>query len=141
MSTLFYSYSIAAGWNVALANLVNVQNLFGRAVWVPNRGNPVDTFPNRLVTLSGREVSEGRVNHEWKFIILPIAKLTLFEDTYLSSATVVSAQVTIYTRLHARGTYARYNAWVALPQPGEDYEYDRGYVRNLRIRFNNMIAL
>lgn len=137
---LRYQYSIAAGSNIALASLVNIENLFGKTKYAPNRQNPVDVYPVRTVTFSGRVTGEGRINHEWTFKALPIALLKLIEDNYHTNGTVTSAQVTIYTRLHNRATYVRYNAWSILPQPGEDYEYDRGYARNLVWKFHNLVV-
>lgn len=142
MTTLVSEYAIALGSSVALSGLLNVQVLFGRAVWTPNRNKPVDPYPTRIQTLGGRVVGEGRINHEWLFAALPITKLKIIEDTYHTNGTVVSAQVTIYTRLHNRAAYQRYNAWSILPQPGEDYEIGaHGYIRNLRWRFTNLVAL
>lgn len=132
-----YSYAIAAGWNVALGSLTNVETLLG----VPPRTQPIDRFPVRTRTLSS-EVGEGALFHVWEFDEgLKKAKLKIIEDTYLTNGTVVKAQVTINTREHIRDTYTRWNAWIFLPQPGQDYNLDRGLARTLRVRFRLVAQL
>jgi len=139
-----YDYRIAAGHNVALAALVNVETLPGFAgagVRIPPASQPVNPYPNRVVALSGREYGDGVITHVWEFSTLPIAALEYLITTYLSGGTLASAPVTIYTRRHDRGVYARYNAYLTYPVPGEDYRYTRRHVLDLRLRFNGLELL
>jgi hypothetical protein len=131
-----YDYRIAAGTDVALVSLTNVEDLL---TFAP-RSQPVDIYPVRRTVLSGAVVGNGTVNHVWTWAVLPIADVKLLEDTFFTSGTVVSANVTIYTRRHDRAAYTRYNAIAVLPQPGQDFEYDRKYARNVRLTFRNLTA-
>jgi len=56
--------------------------------------------------------------------------------------TVVSTAVSIYTRRHVDGDYARYNAYMVLPsRKAQDLTYlGQGWL-NVRIRFNKLEAL
>jgi len=133
-----YSYAIAAGWNVALVSLTNVETLLG----VPPRTQPINRYPVREKVLSQREYGHGARFHVWEFDEgIKKAKLEILEDTYLTSGTVVSAQVTIYTREHIQNTYTRWNAWLYLPLVNQDYTLDRGLCRNLRVRFGLVTQL
>jgi len=140
-----YSYAIGAGWNTALASLTNPENLSQfvvRGLPAPPNSQPVNLFPIREITGSGKPLGHGRVDHAWLWTLLPPAALLWIENTFFSSGTLVYAQVTINTRTHNRGvtTYVRYNAWAELPMPGRDYTYDRTMFRNVTLRFYDLIA-
>lgn len=132
----FADFRIAAGWNVALGSLTNVENI--SQIMYPPKVTPVDGYPVRRIALSGKVYGDGRIDHVWEYRSITTTALYYIIDTYLSTAT--SAAVTIYT-LSRVGTYARYNATLVLPQPGVDYDVAGTVVENLRLRFNGLVAL
>jgi hypothetical protein len=141
-----YDYRIASGHNVALGSLTNVENigqLWLAGVRPPPVTVPVNTYPTRYIALSGIEYGDGLIKHEWRFSIIPSTGLDYLQDTYLGAVTVVSAAVTIYTRLQDQGVnvYARYNAYLARPIPGQDYQYRQRKIINLALRFNGLVAI
>lgn len=138
-----YSYAIGTGWNTALASLTNPENLsvfVVRGQPAPPTSQPVNLFPIREVTGGGKPYGYGRVDHVWLWPLLPQLAVKWIEDTLFSSGTVVSAQVTINTRLHNRDTYVRYNAYAELFAPGRDYTYDRKMFRNVALLFYGLVA-
>ena len=144
-----YSYAWAAGHNVALASLHNVETDIGarnrrdansalRRVGISSQ--PVDAFPIRRRVMSGRERGDGNIAHEWTMILAALGVKYVLTQ-YLSSGTVASAAMTINTRRHELGDYARYNCYLVLPKPGEDIEYLRSGVFRVRWRFVDLEKL
>lgn len=150
MISPLYDYRLAAGHNVALANLNNIETHIGQQnrkvaggrLYPIGITSPVlDLFPVRGQLLSGRERGDGFVDHEWNLRLVALgARYLLY--TYLTNMTVVSSAVTIYTRRHVDGDYARYNAYMVLPsRKAQDMTYlGQGWL-NVRIRFNKLEAL
>lgn len=139
-----YLYAIAPGHNVALVSLANIENIsaFRKGhVALPPKSQPVDVFPVRRKTLSGKTWGGGVPDHQWTWDVLPVAALEYLEDTYLSGAAVASAPVTINTRRHDQGVYTRYNAYITLPQPSVDYAYRQGKVLGLTLTFTHLVAI
>lgn len=144
MAQLGYLYAIATGSSVALASLINVEDL----LWphtkprrIVPRSQPVNAFPVRTTLGSGRVRGDGAINHAWEFTAIPVAAVDYLMTYLFSSGTVVSTACTIYTRRHDLDDYARYNAWAVLPVPGQDMEYLRQNVLRLTIRFTDLTAL
>lgn len=144
-----YSYAWAAGHNIALANLTNVENDIGpfnyRATgWgltrVAIQSQPVDIFPIRTLLDAGYERGDGLINHEWRMTLAKFGVKRVL-DAYLSSGTVASTAMTIYTRRHELDSYARYNCYLTLPKPGETLTYLRENVFEVAWRFTNLVAL
>lgn len=143
-------YRWAAGNNVALANLKNIENELRprnyRTVGdapknVGIRSQPVDAFPVRTRLMNGQERGDGRIDHALDMVLMTYAVRYVL-DTYLSSGTVVSAPMTLYTRRHELDSYARYNANLTLPSvENGDLEYLRQGVFRVRWRFTNLEAL
>ena len=145
-----YDYRIAAGHGVALGSLNNIESHIGQQ----NRKTPtgklfpvgisspiLDMFPVRAGLLSGRERGDGNINHEWNLQLVTYgARYLLF--TYLTNRTVVSSAVTIYTRRHVAGDYARFNAYMTLPSPqGSDITRIGKDTFAIRLRFTDLEAL
>lgn len=140
----FYSYSIAVGSSVALASLSNIEDVllpYTRPLRIAPRSQPVNAYPVRTVLGSGRERGDGLVTHAWEFTAIPVAAVDYLMTYLFSSGTVVSTACTIYTRRHDLDDYARFNAQVILPVPGQDLEYLRQGVFRLVLRFNDLVAL
>lgn len=145
-----YDYRIAAGHGVALASLNNIETHIGQQnrktadgkLFAVGISSPVlDTFPVRTPLLSGRERGDGNINHEWNLQLVTYgARYLLF--TYLTNMTVVSSAVTIYTRRHINGDYARYNAYLILPsrEAGDITRIGRDTF-TIRLRFTKLEAL
>lgn len=133
-----YDYRLASGWNVALASMTNIETLL--LAVVPLRRLPpasvLDRYPQRATVLSGRTFGDGPARLEWRWDVLPMAALRRIQDTYLSGS-VVSAQVTVYTRDPDAGatSYVRANAYLTRPQPGTDYTMRQNRALDLTLRF------
>lgn len=133
-----YDYRLASGWNVALASMTNIETLL--LAVVPLRRLPpvslLDRYPQRATLLSGRTFGDGPARLEWRWDVLPMAALRRIQDTYLSGS-VVSAQVTVYTRDPDAGatSYVRANAYLTRPQPGTDYDMLQNRALDLTLRF------
>lgn len=143
-------YAIAAGHNVALASLNTIETHVGQQnrkvangrLFKVGISSPVlDLYPVRVSLLSGRERGDGFINHEWNVRLVTLGAKFLL-NTYLSNMTVVSSAVTIYTRRHVQGDYARYNAYLILPsrEAGDITALGNDWF-NIRLRFRNLEAL
>jgi hypothetical protein len=140
-----YDYRIANNWDISLGSLANVETMLK-----PYTGNrsiaPVsqflEPFPIRERTLDGVERGEGTLSIVWTFRALPLAAFQYLIDTFftVSGAQVASRQVTIYTRNH-KFQYARYNANVQRPVVGAEYSHRKGFVVDITIRFDGLVAL
>ena len=116
-------YAFAAGWNVALGNLHNVQDtlyplnvLNGKPVLVTIASSIIDPFPVRVGTVDGAESGDGYVNQDW-FLSLVVGGYKYLLDTFFSSETVVATPLTVYTRRHEHADFVRYNVQAILPSP------------------------
>ena len=144
MAQLPYSYSIATGSNVALVSLTNVEDLiwnYTRPRRIVPRSQPVNAFPVRTTTGSGRERGDGAIDHSWEFTAIPVAAVDYLMSFLWAGGTVVSTAVTINTPRHELDEYFRANAYAILPVPGQDLEYLRAGVLRMVIRFNDLVAL
>lgn len=139
--TCSYDYRWATGYDVALINLVNVEtNLFpyARNYFLPPKTQPLKLYPIRRKVESGRIIGNGRTVHIWHWDALPVAALNYIEDTYITTGGVQQASkpMTVYTRQANQLNYIRVNVEIELPQPDEDYTYDRGLVFNLNLKLH-----
>ena len=144
MAALGYSYAIATGSGVALASLINMEDLiypYTKPRRIVPRSQPVNAFPVRTTTGSGRERGDGSINHNWEFTAIPVAAVDYLMSFLWAGGTVVSTAVTINTRQHELDQYTRFNAYAVLPVPGQDVEYIRQGVLRMVIRFNDLVAL
>lgn len=141
-----YSFKIAAGHNVGLGSLVNVEEItqIGRPPSIPQSPNP---FPVRKKYLSGRVAGSGYQTYVWEFDVMPMTGIKYIIDTYLyetilaSPFLMASSPVTIFTRRTDRGGWARYNAYLEYPSPGTDYTEDAGFAVNLKLKFHHMVQI
>lgn len=116
-------YAFAAGWNVALASLNNVENhlgsrnrrtLTGMLEPVTIRSSIIDPFPVRVNDQAGGESGDGFVNQDWQ-LTLSLYGYKYLIDAYFASETVAQAAWTVYTRRHTLASFIRYNCWAILP--------------------------
>lgn len=146
-------YLWAVNHNVALASLTNVARdlkSYNLNHLVPPVAQPVDIFPIRVITLNGKEHGEGNLSLVWSFGIMTPEALDYICDTFLTTGgnPVTSKAVTIYTPRHDRLAFQRYNAYMVYPQPPNgvrgtsgDYRFERGFIRDLNLRFLSLEAL
>lgn len=143
-------YRWAAGHGIALGSLKNVETDIGafnrrRAGTALRRvgiaSPPLDRFPIRSPLDAGYERGDGIINTQWRLILCTLGYKYVL-DTYLSGGTVVSVPMTIYTRIHRAGSYARYNTYLTLPSPEKGTErYLRQDVWELTFDWTVLIAL
>lgn len=143
-----YSYAWAAGWDVALLDLTNVETdllpyVGGQGLPIIPQTQPVNILPIRTNLKSGRVRGDGSITHEWFINVAPLAVLDYIIDTYLvdTGTELASAKMTISTRRHERAAYQHYNCWLELPQPGAHYRTDDDFVLDLRLVFHDLRAL
>ena len=146
----FQDYRWAAGSSVALGSLLNVEDdikpnnrkvAAGKLYPVIIESQPVNAFPVRTLALSGKERGDGIIPHLWDLVLAELGWQYAL-DTYLSSGTVVNAAMTIYTRRHDLGDFARYNANLTLPDPARgEVERLRTGIYRVQLRFTNLVAL
>jgi hypothetical protein len=107
------------------------------------RAGLVNTLPDRRQTLSQRTYGDGFPTLTWVFDALRIAALDYIIDTYISTGGVENASkaITIYTLRAERGQYVRYNAYLTLPVPGQDYTYRQNAAIGLTLTFTGLEAL
>ena len=142
-----YLYSWAAGWDVPLVSLVNVETdlepytLPALGITIAPNSPLVDLFPIRTPALSGRTRGDGFVFVNWVIGGLPELAEKYIEDTYCDADTGDPQPMTIYTRMANRGIYKRFNAWLSYPQAGVDYNYDSGFMLPVTLHFTDLIPL
>jgi len=144
-----YQYAWAAGHNVALASLTNVEIDIGNYNYRQTGGGlfpvaiqtqPVDAFPIRTMVDAGYERGDGIINHAWTMTLAKFGIKRIL-DEFLSSGTIVSAAVTINTRRHELDSYVRANCYLTLPKPGQDIRYIRHNTFEVTLRFTNLVFL
>lgn len=147
-------YAFAAGWNVALGALNNVQNHLGSnnrlatggaLIPVTIRASIIDPMPVRSNTMDGGEVGDGFVNQDW-MLSLALYGYKFLLDTYFASETVAQANWTIYTRRHQLAAFQRFNCIAVCPSPANgDVVFPRedafNGAFNVRVRLRDLIAL
>lgn len=131
-----YDYQIATGHNNT-AGYANIENVVTYAPRAQRVGLP----PVRRVTLDQRVHYNGVITITWSWEGMSQDDLDALVDDYVGDYDTPDAAVTIRTRKQD-GTYDDYNAYLALPIEGEDYErVTSTKVRNLRITFRNLVAI
>lgn len=137
----FYDYRIAANYNVALANLVNIETITptnDRKFYAP-MAYGFSTPGVRKGRLNGVGFRSGFTKVVWLFKAATRAQYEYLSTTYCGGA--LSGQVTIYTTT-GKSTYARYNAVIDLPAteeaPGGEFY---AFIGGLRVTFTHLVAL
>jgi len=144
MGALGYSYAIALGSGVALASLIDAEDLlwnYTRPRRIVPRSQPPNLYPVRTTLGSGRVRGDGAIDHSWEFTAIPVAAVDYLMSFLWAGGTVVSTAVTINTPRHELDEYFRANAYAILPVPGTDMEYIKQGVMRLTIRFSELVAL
>lgn len=132
------SYAIGTGASLPLGSLTNFQNLIG----VPPKSQPVNTMPVRTVALSGRVYGEGAISHELGFPEgLRTHAVATMQNFLFGSGTAASVAVTVNLRDVIAGTYVRYTGQVERPIPGVDFNYDRDFCFDYKLKFLGLTQL
>lgn len=131
------TYALEAGHDVADSSLRTLQAILATPLPVDVASQPLNLYPVRELTLSQRVIGYGNLVQVWTVKALPAELFRTFMGEFFAVESDLDVAVTIRTRKHDIGaaTFARYNAYLARPVPGEDYTYERGAVRNLTLRF------
>lgn len=134
-----YSYSIKAGWNQALVDLVNIEDIVpsGDVAFYPPEGFSSYQAGQLKVRGDGTEYIAGYGMTVWQFGVLTRKQWEYLSTTYCAGGW--SGKVTIYTRT-GKTAYARYNAVMHLPQPAE-LRRRFLYFEDVPIRFTRLEAL
>ncbi len=114
----FADYRIAAGNNVALASLVNVESIIptNDVRFAAPQSLGLRDIGVYRVRGNGTTYIAGFPSTTWLFKPMTWLQYEYFNTTWLNSA--YSGLVTIYT-LSSKTTYTRYNAIATLPKPNE----------------------
>lgn len=137
----FFSYLIAANYNVALASLVNIETI------TPT--NDRAFYPPMAYGYASPGVRKGRLNGlgfragfprvVWFFKAATRGQYEYLSTTYCGGS--LSGLVTIYTTV-GKSTYARYNAVMDLPAteeaPGGEFF---AFTGGLRVTFTHLVAI
>lgn len=139
--TVAQSYGMAAGYNVADASIQTFKTqLLSYLDGIPFviRSQPVNRYPVRTTLLSSAVYGDGTPLHTLIIPVLSRSAHARLQTVYLSSGSLLSAKVTLRTRLHDLDTWSRYNAYFVLYNPAEDGDYPEGEgeFQNLQLRFN-----
>ena len=133
------SYKIAAGYNVALNSLVNIESIrptSDQYFYAP-KAIPYGSPGAKKPKLNGVSYRSGYPYVDWQFGVLTRAQYEYLKTTYCSGG--YSGQVTIYTTVSGN-TYARYNAVIDIPEtaaiPDGFYAY-----KNVAVRMSHLVAL
>jgi hypothetical protein len=124
------TYRIATGHGVALVSLT---------VLAPQPRSTGVQSTRRTFGADSTVLDEAKfVILEYDFIEDPTAYVALLTLFGVNSA--LYANVTIYVRNEVFA-FARYNGVAMRPQPGVDLEWDRQFIRNLRLTVRDLAAL
>lgn len=137
------SYKWAVGHGVALASMAFVEDdlyPFTRKRRIAPRSQPVDPFPVRTMVQAGYELGDGRIDHAWEMTLTTDA-IEYIIETKFSLTSITYAACTINTRRHEHDDYARYNAYIVRPKPGQDITYVRMGIFRVTWRFTGLSAL
>ena len=132
-------YKIAAGYNVALNSLVNIETIkpTNEQYFYAPKAIPYGSPGAKKVKLNGVSYRSGYPYVDWQFGVLTRAQYEYLKTTYCSGG--YSGQVTIYTTVSGN-TYARYNAVIDIPEtaaiPDGFYAY-----KNVAVRMSHLVAL
>lgn len=133
-------YRIAAGYNVALGSLVNIETITAtgdtRKFYAPQAYG--HSSPGALAyRLDGTGYRRGFLRVDWIFPAATRNQYEYLSTTYCSG--LLTGQCTIYTRV-GKSTYARYNAVMQLPATDEA---DGAFFafKNLRVAFTHLVAI
>lgn len=134
-----YDYRIKAGWNQALVDLVNIEDITPSTdvAFYPPEGISSFTPGAFRVRGDGLVTTAGYGSVTWVFGLLTRLQYKYLMDTYGGGG--YSGKVTIYTRVGA-SAYGRYNAVIRIP-PSSELKRQGVYWTDVPIRFIRLEAL
>lgn len=133
-----YDYRIAAGHNVALNSLVNIEDITpaGDRPFFPPKAYGYYNAGQYRIRGDGTLYIAGFASLTWLFDVLTRKQYEYLRDTYCNGG--FSGKVTLYTRL-GRLAYSRMNAIMILPSPSAT---DGGYFafKNYGVQMARLVA-
>jgi hypothetical protein len=120
-------HKVKTGHNQALVDLVDV---------VPQPGSRGLQYAVRDYA-ADMTVYEQVPYLEWVWTVLPTGTIYVALLTQFGLHSAVTSEVTVYTR-GANFAWTRYNAIAVRPALGEDAEWDRYMLRNIRILLKDL---
>lgn len=115
--TYFSDYRIAAGWNVALGSLVNIESILPGGDLYRFKAPQAYGFYNagqQRIRGDGMQYLAGFASVSWHWGVLTRPQFEYLRTTYCNGA--FSGKVTIYTTLGS-SSYSRMNAVMIVPSP------------------------
>lgn len=135
----YYSHAIAAGHDVALVSLTNIESITpsGDVPFTYPLASPLYDPGTFRIRGDGTVYTAGFPSLEWKFKGITKKQYEYARTTYCAGGW--SGYVTIYTR---PGTiaYARYNAVLVLPKP-TDSTWSTSAFEDMTWKFTRLVAL
>jgi len=137
-----YSYALAAGYNIALVSLLNIETI------TPTSDRPF--YPPRAYGYSSPGQRKGRLNGlgfragfpvvEWHFSAMTRKQYEYLQSTYCGGWPSLSGLVTVYTT-SGSSTYYRYNAVLDLPATLEAPDGGFFAFKELVVKFYHLVKL
>ena len=133
------SYKIAAGYNVALNSLVNIETIkpTNDQYFYAPKAIPYGSPGAKKVKLNGVSYRSGYPYVDWLFGVLTRAQYEYLKTTYCSGG--YTGLVTVYTTVSG-STYARYNAVIDVPETAAITDGFYAY-KNVAVRLSHLVAL
>lgn len=133
------SYKIAAGYNVALNSLINIEAIrpTNDQYFYAPKAIPYGSPGAKRVKLNGVSYRSGYPYVDWQFGVLTRVQFEYLKTTYCSGG--YSGQVTVYTTVSG-STYQRYNAVIDVPETAAISDGFFAY-KNVAVRFSHLVAL
>ena len=133
------SYKIAAGYNVALNSLVNIETIkpTNDQYFYAPKAIPYGSPGAKKVKLNGVSYRSGYPYVDWQFGVLTRAQYEYLKTTYCSGG--YTGLVTVYTTVSG-STYARYNAVIDVPETAAITDGFYAY-KNVAVRLSHLVAL
>lgn len=135
----YHSHSIAAGHDVALVSLVNIEDITpssDRAFNYP-LASPLYNPGNYRIRGDGTVYVSGFPSIDWKFVGMTKKQYEYARTTWCAGGW--SGYVTIYTRPGTEA-YARYNAVLTIPKP-TDVTWSVSAFSDVVFKFTRLVAL
>jgi hypothetical protein len=135
----YYSHSIAAGYNVALLSLVNIESIKPTSdkYFIYPLASPLYDPGTYRIRGDGSVYVAGFPAIDWQFTGMTKAQYEYARTTWCNGG--FSGQVTIYTR-PGTTAYARYNAVLILPKP-TDMKWAGDAFEDVKWKFRRLVAL
>lgn len=136
-----YDYRIAAGHNVPLASLINIETIIpsGDVAFYPPRAWGNYSAGAVRIRTDGHVYLAGYPSVIWRFGLMTRRQFRYLQTTYCNGG--YSGAVTIYTRLDNAAQYRRCNAIMVLPQLAELNSDPLIKFRDVEVKMTRLVIL